>query len=74
MKKILCVIGLSAVLSMSALADGDIGNGGKTCTNCFVNPATQVETSNDQEKPKPQTEIINDYFFKMLDYFTEIAF
>jgi hypothetical protein len=55
MKKILCVMGLSVLLSLSVLADGDIPTGGKTCTansanNCLVNPDAQVETTKDTGK------------------------
>ena len=61
---------LSAVLSLTALADGEIGTGGKACsTNCLVNPETKVTETN-----KSINEITNDYFNKMLDYFIEIAF
>jgi hypothetical protein len=75
MKKILCILGLSVVFSMSVLAEGDMGLGGKTCTtNCSANPVTQVETTKDAETSKSLTETANDYFGEMFKYFIEIAF
>jgi hypothetical protein len=75
MKKILCIIGLSVVFSLSALADGDMGAGGKTCTiNCLANPDTQVEMTKDAGTSKSLTETANDYFSEMVKYFIEIAY
>jgi hypothetical protein len=79
MKKILCVMCLSVVFSLSALADGDMGLGGKTCTansanNCLVNPNAQVETTKDTGTIKSMTETANDYFGNIVKYFTDIAF
>jgi hypothetical protein len=75
MKKILCIIGLSVIFSLSALADGDMGAGGKTCTtNCLANPDTQVEMTKDAGTNKSLTETANDYFGEMFKYFTGIAF
>jgi hypothetical protein len=75
MKKILCIAGLSVVFSMSALADGDMGAGGKTCThNCLANPDTQVETTKVAGTNKSLTETANDYFGEIVKYFTDIAF
>jgi hypothetical protein len=75
MKKILCVMGLCVVLSLTVLADGDLGTGGKTCTtNCFANPDTQVENTKDAGTNKSLSETANDYFSKITKYFIEIAF
>jgi hypothetical protein len=75
MKKILCIIGLSVVFSMSVLADGEIPTGGKTCTtNCLANPDTQVEMTKDAGTNKSLTETANDYFGEIVKYFTEITF
>jgi hypothetical protein len=79
MKKILCILGLSVVFSLSALADGEMGAGGKTCsatstTNCLINPDDRVETTKDAGTIKSITETANDYFGKIVTYFTDIAF
>ena len=69
MKKIICIAGLSVLLSVSAFADGGMELG-KTCTNCIVNPNTQVETTKDTKT----SESITDYFNETVKYFIEIAF
>ena len=71
MKKIICIAGLSVLLSASAFADGGMTTGNRTCTNnCFVNPNTQVETT----KETKTSESITDYFNETIKYFIEIAF
>jgi hypothetical protein len=71
MKKILCTVCLSVLFSLSALADGGMELGGKTCTtNCIANPDTQVE----QVKDLPASKSITDYFNNITKYFIEIAF
>ncbi len=75
MKKILCIAALCACLSLTAFADGDIGQGNKTCTtNCIANPETQVETTKVSATSKSLSETANDYFSKMVNYFIEISF
>jgi hypothetical protein len=74
MKKILCIACLSVLFSLSALADGGMGLGGKTCTNCFANPDTQVEQVKDLPASKSITETANEYFNNITKYFIEIAF
>ncbi len=75
MKKILCIAALSVLFSMTALADGEMGGGNKTCTsNCLANPDIQVETTKNAETSKSLSEITNDYFGKMVNYFIEVAF
>jgi hypothetical protein len=78
MKKILCVMCLSVVFSLSIFAD-EIGTGNKACTansanNCLVNPDAQVETTKDTETIKSITETANYYFGNIVKYFTDIAF
>jgi hypothetical protein len=74
MKKILSIACLSVLFSLSALADGGMEAGGKTCTNCFANPDTQVEQVKDLPASKSFTETANDYFNNITKYFIEIAF
>jgi hypothetical protein len=75
MKKILCTVSLSVLFSLSALADGGIPTGGKTCTtDCIANPDTQVEQVKDSPTSKSLTETANDYFNNITKYFIEIAF
>ncbi len=74
MKKILSIVSLSVLFSLSALADGGMASGGKTCTNCFVNPDTQVEQVKNLPASKSFTETANDYFNNITKYFIEIAF
>jgi hypothetical protein len=75
MKKILCILGLSVLFSLSVFADGEIGIGGKTCTtNCLANPDAQVEMTKGTGTSKSFTETANDYFNNMAKYFIEIAF
>jgi hypothetical protein len=75
MKKILCIIGLSVLFSLSVFADGGIGTGNKTCTtNCLANPDAQVEMTKVAATSKSLTETVNDYFSKMVNYFNEITF
>jgi hypothetical protein len=74
MKKILCIACLSVLFSLSALADGGIGTGNKSCTNCFVNPDTQVEQVKDLPASKSFTETAGDYFNNITKYLIEIAF
>jgi hypothetical protein len=74
MKKILCIVSLSVILSLSALADGGM-EAGKTCTtNCIANPDPQVEQVKDLPASKSLTETANDYFNNITKYFIEIAF
>jgi hypothetical protein len=75
MKKILCILGLSVLFSLSVFADGEIGTGGKTCTtNCIANPDTQVEITKVFATSKSLSETTNDYFSKIVNYFIEITF
>jgi hypothetical protein len=75
MKKILCIAALSVCVSLTALADGDMGTGNKSCTtNCIANPDTQVEMTKVAETSKSLSETANDYFSKMVNYFIEITF
>jgi predicted solute-binding protein len=75
MKKILCIIGLSVLFSLTIFADGGIATGGKTCTtNCIANPDTQVEITKVSATSKSLTETANDYFGEIVKYFTEITF
>jgi hypothetical protein len=75
MKKILCIIGLSVLFSLSVFADGEVGIGNKTCTtNCLANPDTQVEMTKVTGTSKSLTETANDYFGEIVKYFTGIAF
>jgi hypothetical protein len=75
MKKILCIIGLSVIFSLSVFADGEMGTGNKSCTtNCLANPDTQVEMTKGTGTSKSLTEVANDYFNNITKYFIEIAF
>jgi hypothetical protein len=75
MKKILCIIGLSVLFSLTIFADGGIATGGKTCTtNCIANPDTQVEMTKVAATSKSLSETANDYFSKIVNYFIEISF
>ncbi len=75
MKKILCIVCLSVLFSLSALADGTMELGGKACTaNCFANPDIQVEQVKDLPASKSFTETANEYFNNITKYFIEIAF
>jgi hypothetical protein len=75
MKKILSIVCLSVLFSLSALADGGMEAGGKTCTtNCIANPDTQVEQVKDSPASKSLTETANEYFNNITKYFIEIAF
>jgi hypothetical protein len=75
MKKITCVVVLVVVCSLTALADGDMGAGTRTCTNnCLVAPESRVEITKDTEATKSLAEATNDYFSKIANYFIEIAF
>jgi uncharacterized protein YdeI (BOF family) len=78
MKKILCIMAVSVLFSLSIFADGEIGTGNKACTansanNCLVNPDAQVETTKDTGTIKSITETANDYFGNIVKYFTDIA-
>ncbi len=73
MKKILSIVCLSVIFSLSALADGGMELG-KTCTNCITNPDTQVEQVKDLPASKSFTETANEYFNNITKYFIEIAF
>jgi hypothetical protein len=75
MKKILCTLSLCVLFSLSALADGGMSAGGKSCTsNCIANPDTQVEQVKDSPASKSITETVNEYFNNITKYFIEIAF
>jgi hypothetical protein len=75
MKKILSIVCLSVLFSLSALADGGMGAGTKTCTtNCIAKPDTQVEQVKDSSASKSITETANEYFNNIAKYFIEIAF
>jgi hypothetical protein len=75
MKKVLCILGLSMIFSLSALADGDMGAGGKTCTsNCFANPVNEVQMTKETATNRSLTETTTTYFNEMVKYFIEIAF
>jgi hypothetical protein len=75
MKKILYTVGLCVLFSLSALADGGMEAGGRTCTtNCFASPNSQVEKVKDPQKTKSLTETAEDYFNSITKYFIEIAF
>jgi hypothetical protein len=75
MKKILSVACLSVLFSLSALADGVMSAGGRSCaTNCIANPDTQVEQVKDSPASKSITETASDYFNNITKYFIEIAF
>jgi hypothetical protein len=75
MKKILCILGLSVIFSLSVFADGEVGTGHKTCTtNCIANPDTQVEMTKVAATSKSLSETANDYFDKIVNYFIEISF
>ena len=72
MKKIFSIAAISVLFSLSVFADGGMEAGGKTCTNCFVNPTSQVEVT--KETSKTLTETTNEYFSKIVNYFIEIAY
>jgi hypothetical protein len=75
MKKILCALSLSVLFSLSALADGGMEAGGKTCTtNCFANSGSQIEPEKESQNAKSITETVDDYFNNMTKYLIEIAF
>jgi hypothetical protein len=75
MKKILCIVCLTVLFSLSALADGGIELGRKPCTsNCLANPETQVAQVKDSPVSKSLTETVNDYFNSFTKYFIEISF
>jgi hypothetical protein len=75
MKKILSIVCLSVFFSLSALADGGMLAGGRSCTtNCIANPDTQIEQVKDLPASKSLTETANDYFNKLTEYFIEITF
>ncbi len=75
MKKILCTVSLSVLFSLSALADGGMSTGTKSCTtNCIANPDAQVEQVKALPASKSFTETANEYFNNITKYFIEIAF
>lgn len=75
MKKLLCIVCLSVLFSISALADGGMTTGNKSCTtNCIVNPDTVIEQVKDPQTAKSLTETANEYFNNLTKYFIEIAF
>jgi hypothetical protein len=75
MKKILSIACLSVLFSLSALADGGMTTGNRTCTtDCIANPDTQVEQVKDSPTSKSLTETANEYFNNITKYFIEIAF
>jgi hypothetical protein len=74
MKKILSIVCLSVLFSLSALADGGMSAGRSCTTNCIANPDTQVEQVKDLPASKSITETANEYFNNITKYFIEIAF
>jgi hypothetical protein len=75
MKKIFCIVCLTVLFSLSALADGGMVAGGKSCTsNCLANPETQVAQVKDSPVSKSLTETANDYFNSFTKFFIEISF
>ncbi len=75
MKKILCIAALSVCFLLTALADGDMGSGTKTCTsNCGNFHETTIETTIKPEETKTLIETTNDFFNKISDYFIELTF
>ncbi len=75
MKKVLSIACLSVIFSLSALADGGIGTGNRSCTtNCIANLDTQIEQVKELPASKSFTETANDYFNNITKYFIEIAF
>jgi hypothetical protein len=75
MKKILSIVCLSVLFSLSVSADGGMEAGNRTCTtNCIANPDTQVEQVKDLPASKSLTETANDYLNNITKYFIEIAF
>jgi hypothetical protein len=73
MKKILCTVILCVLFSLSALADGGM-SAGKTCTNCIINPDTQIEQVKDSPESKSFTETADEYLNNITKYFIEITF
>jgi hypothetical protein len=75
MKNILGIVCLSVVLSLTAFADGEMGQGNKTCTsNCPAFRDTTVEVTVNPDKTTTLIDTKNDYLNKILDYLTELAF
>jgi hypothetical protein len=75
MKKILSIVSLSVLFSLSALADGGIGTGNRSCTtNCVANSDTQIERVKDLPASESFTETTGEYFNNITKYFIEIVF
>jgi hypothetical protein len=63
------------LFSLSALADGGVPTGNRSCTtNCVANPDTQVEQVKDSPASKSITETATDYFNSFTKFFIEISF